>query len=137
MQDRDMRLAAKVIVSALVFLAVYFFSYWAVFVQVVPDSLPNVQAIAALLAGAACAFLMWRTMSAADQGIFATAASRAAVAGAIGFCGGFFGPLILTPGANQGPLLGIFITGPLAFIGGGIGGLIFAFWKRSRGAALS
>jgi hypothetical protein len=76
-------------------------------------------------------------MDAADQGIFAMAASWAAIAGAIGFCGGFFGPLIVTPGANQGPLLGIFITGPLAFVGGGIAGLIFAFWKRSRSTALS
>ena len=33
--------------------------------------------------------------------------------GGIGFAGGFFGPIIFMPGANQGPLLGIFITGPL------------------------
>lgn len=26
---------------------------------------------------------------------------------------GFVGPLIFTPDANQGPLLGIFITGPI------------------------
>lgn len=35
--------------------------------------------------------------------------------GAVGFAAGFFGPLLLTPDANQGPLLGIFITGPLGF----------------------
>jgi hypothetical protein len=51
--------------------------------------------------------------------------------GALGFCGGFFGPIIFTPGANQGPLLGIFITGPLGFIGGGIAGLIYALLHRS------
>ena len=33
--------------------------------------------------------------------------------GGIGFAGGFFGPIIFMPGANQGPLLGIFITRPL------------------------
>jgi hypothetical protein len=38
---------------------------------------------------------------------------------------GFFGPLIFTPDANQGPLLGIFITGPLGFVLGGIGGGIY------------
>lgn len=35
------------------------------------------------------------------------------VLGAISFSIGFLGPMILAPGANQGPLLGIFITGPL------------------------
>ena len=30
----------------------------------------------------------------------------------LGFGAGFFGPLALNPDANQGPLLGIFITGP-------------------------
>ena len=38
------------------------------------------------------------------------------VLGGIGFAGGFFGPIIFNPQANQGPLLGIFITGPLGFL---------------------
>ena len=36
----------------------------------------------------------------------------------IGFIGGFVGPMILTPDANQGPMLGLFITGPLGFLSG-------------------
>lgn len=40
------------------------------------------------------------------------------VFGLVGFVGGFFGPMILTPEANQGPMLGIFITGPLGFLSG-------------------
>ena len=40
------------------------------------------------------------------------------VLGGIGFIAGFFGPILLTPEANQGPLLGIFITGPLGFVFG-------------------
>lgn len=40
------------------------------------------------------------------------------VCGLLGFIGGFFGPLIFTPKANLGPLLGIFITGPLGFVAG-------------------
>ena len=38
--------------------------------------------------------------------------------GAVGFVTGFFGPLIVAPDANQGPLLGIFITGPLGVVVG-------------------
>jgi preprotein translocase subunit Sss1 len=53
------------------------------------------------------------------------------IMGGIGFVGGFFGPLILTPDANQGPLLGIFITGPLGFmIGLLLGGLSSPFLLR-------
>ncbi len=40
------------------------------------------------------------------------------VVGFAGFVLGFFGPMVLAPGANQGPLLGIFITGPLGFLAG-------------------
>ncbi|MCW1382789.1 hypothetical protein OLX02_08120 [Novosphingobium sp. KCTC 2891] len=36
----------------------------------------------------------------------------------IGFVGGFVGPIILTPEANQGPLLGILVTGPGGFLVG-------------------
>jgi hypothetical protein len=32
--------------------------------------------------------------------------------GAAGFAAGFFGPIVFVPDANQGPLVGIFITGP-------------------------
>jgi len=54
------------------------------------------------------------------------------VLGAIGFIGGFFGPMIFTREANQGPMLGIFITGPLGFLSGAaIGTAIVMFrWLR-------
>ena len=51
------------------------------------------------------------------------------ILGLIGFAGGFFGPILLAPDANQGPLLGIFFTGPLGvFIGfllGFIGEIVY------------
>lgn len=56
------------------------------------------------------------------------------LAGGIGFAGGFFGPIILTPDANQGPLLGIFVTGPLGFIVGAIGGLAYGAVRSRRDA---
>ena len=40
------------------------------------------------------------------------------ILGAVGFAAGFLGPITFNPEANQGPLLGIFITGPAgAFLG--------------------
>jgi hypothetical protein len=52
--------------------------------------------------------------------------------GGIGFALGFFGPIVLTPGANQGPLLGIFITGPLGLVLGAAGGAVYQFARRRR-----
>ena len=49
----------------------------------------------------------------------------AAVGGALGFAVGFFGPIIFTPDANQGPLLGIFVTGPWgAILGAALGAVV-------------
>ncbi|MGD9598277.1 MAG: hypothetical protein AB7G76_11345 [Steroidobacteraceae bacterium] len=45
--------------------------------------------------------------------------------GVVGFWAGFYGPLALSPDANQGPLLGIFITGPGGVIGGLVLGAVF------------
>ena len=64
------------------------------------------------------------------SGWFAHALFGATLLGGIGFIGGFFGPLIFAPEANQGPLLGIFITGPLGFLLGGIGGAIVGWWRN-------
>lgn len=43
--------------------------------------------------------------------------------GLIGFCAGFFGPMIFMPDANQGPMFGIFISGPGGFVLGLLAGL--------------
>ena len=53
--------------------------------------------------------------------------------GAIAFLVGFIGPIIVTPGANQGPMLGIFITGPLGLGVGLIWGLARAAARRASG----
>lgn len=46
--------------------------------------------------------------------------------GLISFLIGFVGPMIVTPGANQGPLLGIFITGPIGVVIGLVWGMVRA-----------
>lgn len=54
------------------------------------------------------------------------------ILGVIGFLGGFLGPMILTPDANQGPMLGIFITGPLGFLTGAAIGTALVMWRSFR-----
>jgi hypothetical protein len=56
------------------------------------------------------------------------------VLGGIGFVLGFFGPLVVAPDANQGPLLGIFITGPAGFVVGTLVGTFVHDCKRRRQA---
>ena len=65
-------------------------------------------------------------------GWFVHALLGSSILGGIGFIGGFFGPMIFKPEANQGPLLGIFITGPLGAILGGIGGALVDWWRNRR-----
>jgi hypothetical protein len=90
----------------------------------------------ALVAGFLAGRWMWRNR----EGFLApTTLAGATILGAIGFgtvtfALGFFGPILLTPDANQGPLLGIFITGPVGLVAGGIGGAVW--WltgRRDRG----
>ncbi|MCK6480164.1 MAG: hypothetical protein L6R43_08440 [Planctomycetes bacterium] len=53
--------------------------------------------------------------------------------GGVGFILGFYGPPFWSPGANQGPLLGIFVTGPLGFVAGAAGGwMLHRLRKGSR-----
>ncbi len=46
--------------------------------------------------------------------------------GVTGFVCGFFGPIVLNPSANQGPMLGIFITGPGGAVLGAVLGTLTA-----------
>lgn len=48
------------------------------------------------------------------------------VLGIVGFLCGFIGPMVLAPDANQGPILGIFITGP----GGAVLGAVLGALAR-------
>ena len=56
----------------------------------------------------------------------------AVVVGAIGFAAGFFGPMIFMPRSNQGPLIGIFVTGPAEVVVGAIVGCVVGVAKSSR-----
>ena len=48
--------------------------------------------------------------------------------GLIGFALGFVGPMILNPSSGNGPMLGIFITGPLGFVLG----IVVGYLRRRR-----
>lgn len=55
----------------------------------------------------------------------------AALIGGIALIAGFVGPVVFMRQSNQGPLLGIFVTGPIGFTAGGIFGAVYS-WSRFR-----
>ena len=57
-------------------------------------------------------------------------AAMAGIVGIVSFLSGFIGPLLLTPDSNQGPLLGIFVTGPLGAIAGAVCGVVIGLMVR-------
>lgn len=59
-----------------------------------------------------------------------SAAKSGCLLGLIGFAGGFFGPMIFAPDANQGPMLGIFFTGPAGLVLGLLIGAIVGWCRR-------
>ena len=120
-----MRDAFRLFASFVVFLAAYYFVNWFPF-SFFPFLHQNrIAIILSLLCAIGAARHTWQQMGSMPDGLVSTILSGAMTVGAIGFCGGFFGPIVFTPEANQGPLLGIFITGPLGFILGGVCGLVY------------
>jgi hypothetical protein len=57
--------------------------------------------------------------------------------GALSFLVGFVGPILLSPDSPQGPLLGIFITGPLGLVGGAVIGLCIGLTKERGRSSLA
>ena len=127
-----MRLIFRLLAVLVVVPATYYFIYW------MPFSLfPFIEArwipsIISLFCAVGAGWYVWKKLGSAPTGLISSALFGAVVLGAIGFCAGFFGPLIFAPGANQGPLLGIFFTGPLGFLLGGVGGVVYWLVKRKK-----
>jgi hypothetical protein len=52
--------------------------------------------------------------------------------GLLGFLIGYIGPIIFYPNSNQGPLFGIFLTGPMGVLGGAIVGCIVGVIRNRK-----
>jgi hypothetical protein len=90
-------------------LATFYFVFWLAGALLFSLHLPLwLSYVVAAVVATVTARYVWRHMSSSRPGLGRAVALGALITGAIGFSAGFFGPIILTPGANQGPLLGIF-----------------------------
>lgn len=86
-----------------------------------------------LLALVVARFVWKKTASReAHNGLFTSIGLGACILGGIGLFGGFVGPMIFAPESNQGPLLGILITGPAGFVLGALGGAVRWFFRKKH-----
>jgi len=129
-----MMLALRIVVLVLVVPATYYFIYWLPFSLIPLGGQRWIANVVSLLCAVGAGWYAWNRLGEAEPGLVSSTMQGAMVLGAIGFCGGFFGPMIFAPEANQGPLLGLFITGPLGFVLGGIGGAVYWLAKGRKGA---
>jgi hypothetical protein len=81
-------------------------------------------------------FLVWfalRGHRQATRNAIRTGCLVGTVTGALGLAGGFLGPILLSPDSPQGPLLGIFVTGPIgAMLGTVVGTLVGVVQNHER-----
>lgn len=82
--------------------------------------------VVALAVGVHAARKVWHGTGEDTMSASVMAGLGALILGGLGFVAGFFGPMILAPEANQGPMLGIFITGPAGAVIGAIAGAWYA-----------
>jgi hypothetical protein len=88
----------------------------------------------AILCGLAAAICVWMIIAAASSEFVRCATLGALITGGIAFLAGFIGPIIFTPGSNQGPLLAFLFTGPLGVVTGAVGGALYNSMRSRRRA---
>ena len=116
--------------ALLVGIATFYFVFW------LPMSLLSflpghmlIAFVGSFAAGIWAGRFIWRRTQ-DGGGVLTMTFGGAMIVGTIGFLSGFFGPMIWAPDANQGPLLGIFYTGPLGFLLGGACGFVYGLARR-------
>jgi len=125
-----MKLLLRILALLVVVPATYYFVYWVPFSLIPIGEQRWIASVVSLACAVGAGWFVWGKLAHAPRGVLASMLIGAVLVGGIGFVGGFFGPLIFTPESNQGPLMGLFITGPLGFLVGAIGGLVLGIVRR-------
>lgn len=116
---------------ALVFVvpATFYFVFWVSSLVSAPGTVPWVSLIAATLCALLVAWYVWQRAKSSKPSVVSSALLGAILIGTIGFLAGFIGPMLSSSGA-QGPMLGIFVTGPAGIIVGAVLGAFFGLKRR-------
>ena len=126
-----MNTALRAILVFMVFFGTYVLS-WVFFLFVPMGRLDWIGNILALIIAIWVARSVWTRGGLIPGSVFGAVGYGAVVLGSIGFAAGFFGPILFAPEANQGPLLGIFITGPAGALLGALGGFVYGMNRQGR-----
>lgn len=131
-----MRTWLRVLLTFFAVVAAFYFVFWvggALVFFSLPSSVSGTVAFAvSLLVAVLVGRCVWMQTGTTRDGLFRFVVLGAVLVGTAGFLAGFIGPLLFAPHANQGPLLGLFVTGPLGFVLGGMGGGVYWLMRRNR-----
>jgi hypothetical protein len=103
-----------------------FFVAWLLVIALMPGDQAWIASLVAFAAAIYVARQVWNGTAEGATSVPVMAGLGAVTLGGLGFVLGFFGPMILAPEANQGPMLGLFITGPAGVVIGAIAGAWYA-----------
>jgi hypothetical protein len=106
---------------------------WLVILLLPLGNLNGFESPVALVAAVAVARYTWIHADAASTSLAGAIGYGALLGGGIGFAAGFIGPMVFAPEANQGPLLGIFTTGPAGVLVGAVAGLVYGLLRLRPG----
>lgn len=126
-----MNKAIRIFLTLLSVVASYYFISFASLIVPGIDNIPAIQIAVSLLAALSIGVFIWKRTVKISPGLMQYVIVGGILIGSIGFTSGFFGPMIFSPSSNQGPLLGIFITGPIGFLIGLLGGGIY-WWAKVK-----
>jgi hypothetical protein len=103
-----------------------FFMVWMLMLLIPLGGHVWIGSLVALAASVHVSRQVWNGTAEGSNSVAVMAGLGAAILGGLGFVAGFFGPMIFAPEANQGPMLGLFITGPAGVVIGAIAGAVYA-----------
>ena len=124
----------KALIRSLIFLPLIFFIFFQMFFPLFFPSAFNrrMTLLVSFLISLAICSIIWMVLVYFPGRTISKILRIALISGVISFLLGFVGPILFSPGADQGPLLGIFITGPLGFIAGLVAGIVSSAFKKKR-----
>lgn len=122
-----LKVLARVLFVLLTIIATYYFVYWLP-LSLIREFLPPIpwlNNIISLCIALFAGWFIWKKTANQVRGLVTVISISAMSVGSLGFIFGFFDPIIFVPESNQGPLLGLFITGPLGVLLGVFIGWIY------------
>lgn len=129
---QSMSMPVRMVLVFMVFFGSYVLGWLLLMLVLPPGGVAWLGNLLALVIASLAARSAWLRSADPSHSALLFAGFGAAVLGSIGFALGFFGPMIFAPEANQGPMLGIFITGPGGALLGAVLGLIYGA-RQARG----